>query len=203
MKKKKWKAHKATVRQFKFVIFRKAKPGQHKHLGWLTPLPENWDPAGPSVRDGSQFILMLWNIKAKCTFNGSKKFCAAQGLQANNLDHNKALLLNSCSLHFRQQSTLRVILYWFYSVCSESLWMPSKDSVPQESPVQNSRCCVFHCLKYINDTVCEEPAHPIEIQCWRVWALTWTIHTSDAPRGAFMHIYSRQGRGHAALLAAH
>lgn len=85
-----WKAHKATARQFKFVIFRSAKLRRHKHLGWLALLPEHSDPAGLSVRDGSQFILMLWNIKAKCTFNRSKKFSAAQGPRANDLDHNNA-----------------------------------------------------------------------------------------------------------------
>lgn len=152
-----WKAHKATARQFKFVIFRGAKLGQHKHLGWLAPLPEKWDPAGLSVRDGSQFILMLWNIKAKCTFNRSKKF-SAQGPRANDLDHNNTLLLNNCSLLPRQESLLQVIFYRFhtlFAVGAGSLWMPSKDSMPQETPVQNSRCCVSHSLKYSNDTACE------------------------------------------------
>lgn len=112
--KKMWKAHKATARQFKFVIFRRAKLRRHKHLGWLALPPEHWDPAGLSVRDGSQFILMLWNIKAKCTFNRSKKFSAAQGPRANDLDHNNAYY--SITVHCFAGNRVWVIFHWFHTL---------------------------------------------------------------------------------------
>lgn len=38
---------KATARQFKFVIFQRAKLEQNKYLGWLAPLPESQESRGP------------------------------------------------------------------------------------------------------------------------------------------------------------
>lgn len=197
-----WKAQKASARQFKCVIFRGAKQQLHKHLGWSALLAEHWAPAGLSVRDGSEFILMLWNIKAECTFNRSKEFPSAQGLRANDLDHNNALLLNNCSLLRRQPSSVRVIFYLFHTPSTVDLY-----ECHQKMPCHRRALCetadaVFSTLGNILMTLSARDAGSSRRDpASGVWALTWTIHTSVAPQGAFMHIYSWQERGHVALLA--
>lgn len=197
-----WKARKAIARQFKFVISRKAMLG--RYLGWLAFPPEHWDPAGLSVRDGSQFILMLWNIKAKCTFSRSKNFSAAQGPPANSSDHNNTYysITVHCIAARCKWFSIGFILYLLWAV---DLYEYYQKTVCH---VEKTACAVLSTPWNILMTLSVRGAgssrrYPATGWSWRVWALTWTIHTSVAPQGAFMHIYSRQGRGHAALLAQH